>query len=71
MWNLRKHASKHFPQFSSFIFSCYMFKAALNTFDSNDVQGRKQKSIPRGTEASWDVFSSDTGQGRQSGLKPD
>ena len=43
----------------------------LNTFDSDDVSGRKQKSIHPGPEASRDVFSSDTGQGRQSGLKPD
>ena len=41
------------------------------TFDSDDVLGRKQKSIHPGPEASRDVFSSDTGQGRQSGLKPD
>jgi len=43
----------------------------FNTFDSDDVSGRKQKSIHPDTEASRDVFSSDTGQGRQSGLKPD
>jgi len=28
----------------------------LNTFDSDDVSGRKQKSIHPGTEASRDVF---------------
>jgi len=43
----------------------------INTFDSDDVSGRKQKSIHPGPEASRDVFSSDTGQRRQSGLKPD
>jgi len=29
---------------------------SLNTFDSDDVSGRKQKSIHPGTEASRDVF---------------
>jgi len=43
----------------------------VNTFHSDDVSGHKQKSIQPGTESSRDVFSSDTGQGRQSGLKPD
>jgi len=44
---------------------------SFNTFDSNDIQGRYAEIDPTGMEASWDIFSSDTQQGRQSGLKPD